>query len=82
MKTTQTLSRHPDLSAEEIINDLISIEDPNQMREDLHELFIAFFLHFDRPSPDFKDRVFNTYTALRKMLNQCSAYQVEKEVTG
>lgn len=58
------------ITAESIIKEIISWDDPENIREDLHEMMLAFFMHYESPTEEFKGRIYCTYTTLYNALKQ------------
>ena len=58
------------VTAESIVKEIISWDDPENIREDLHEMMLAFFMHYESPTEEFKGRIYCTYTTLYNALKQ------------
>lgn len=56
-------------SADEIINDILNCDQPGNIREGLDELMFSFFMN-ERPTDEFKDRVYGNYRILRDALKK------------
>lgn len=69
MDNCATCAQKP-ITAESIVEEIISLDDPKNIREDLHEMMLAFFMHYENPTEEFKGRIYNTYTTLRNALKQ------------
>jgi hypothetical protein len=69
MDNCATCAQKP-ITAEEIIKDILIWNDPENIREDLHEMMLAFFMHYESPTEEFKGRIYCTYTTLYNALKQ------------
>lgn len=69
MDNCATCAQKP-ITAEEIIKDILIWDDPENIREDLHEMMLAFFMHYESPTEEFKGRIYCTYTTLYNALKQ------------
>lgn len=58
------------ITAQTIITDILSTDDPENIRETLHEMMLAFFTHYDSPTEEFKERVYCAYRTLYDALKQ------------
>lgn len=58
------------ITAEQIVSDILIWDDPENIREDLHEMMLAFFMHYESPTEEFKGRIYCTYTTLYNALKQ------------
>jgi len=58
------------VTAEQIVSDILIWDDPENIREDLHEMMLAFFMHYESPTEEFKGRIYCTYTTLYNALKQ------------
>jgi len=58
------------ITAQTIINDIILSDDPENIRENLHEMILAFFMYFKNPTDEFKGRVYYTYVTLYHALKE------------
>lgn len=56
------------VTAEQIVSDILIWDDPENIREDLHEMMLAFFMHYESPTEEFKERIYCTYTTLYNAL--------------
>lgn len=56
------------VTAEQIVSDILIWDDPENIREDLHEMMLAFFMHYESPTEEFKGRIYCTYTTLYNAL--------------
>jgi hypothetical protein len=59
---TCTQAKSP-ITAQTIINDILSTDDPENIRETLHKMMLAFFM-YDNPTEEFKGRVYCAYRTL------------------
>jgi len=58
------------ISAQSIVKEIISLDDPENIREDLHEMMLSFFMHHDNLTEEFKDCVCCSYMTLYNALKQ------------
>ena len=58
------------ITAESIVKEIISLDDPQNIREDLHEMMLAFFMFYGNPSEEFKGRIYQSYTTLYNALKK------------
>ncbi len=63
------------ITAQSIIDDILLLDDPQNIRETLHELIMAFFLYYDSPTEEFKGKVYATYIGLYQALKQMETLQ-------
>lgn len=56
-------------TAEQIVSKILDWDDPENIREDLHSMMLAFFMH-DNPTVEFKERIYCSYTTLYHALKQ------------
>jgi len=68
------------LSREQIINELLREDEPANMQECLHEMYITYILKREDPIPEQVEEVTYTYLALRRLLNYCNRINIKSEV--
>lgn len=62
------------ITAEKIIHEILSWDEPENIRENLHEMMLIFFMNFEDPTEEFKQRIYGTYTVLYKALKQIEKF--------
>jgi hypothetical protein len=64
------------MTPERIIREIVQWDDPDKMRENLKEMFIAFYYLHDCPGEEWKSEIAGTYQTLDKALKQMSPFKL------
>lgn len=63
----------PPITAQSIINNILLDDDPENIRETLHDMLLVVFMYFEDPSNEFKERVYTAYQTLYNALKDMEA---------
>ena len=58
------------IARDQIVNELLQEAEPGFFRQQLEEMFLAWVLHHDNPTAEFRNDIVYTYTCLKGLLNK------------
>ena len=70
------------ITAEGLINELISQEHPQNLQKNLRRMMDGFFMYHEQITPEFKDQVFGAYLQLTDFLEKLEQVEVCRYTHG